>query len=227
MGRIMWKPMCAGLALLAGVATAAPTTPPGQGWEPGEADGVTVYLRPVSGTDRYEIWVRTVLNAPARELQQTLLDAERFHTFMPHTEAVRYLGEPGPVALTYTLIDVPVVGKRDYVSEVRTLEEVGPDGSGRFRQRWRAVEDRLPERHGITRLRHNEGSWDIRPMSDGRSEVLYRFSVDPGGSFLGMLAKVTARKAVVGTLRAVEKEARRRSVEAASARMPPSSPGGP
>src|SRR5690606_25627045 len=70
MGRIMWKPMCAGLALLAGVATAAPTTPPGQGWEPGEADGVTVYLRPVSGTDRYEIWVRTVLNAPARELQQ-------------------------------------------------------------------------------------------------------------------------------------------------------------
>lgn len=216
--------MCAGLALLAGVAAAAPSGPPGQGWERGESDGVTVYLRPVEGTERYEIWVRTVLDVPARDLQQTLLDAERFHTFMPHTETVRFLGEPGAVAHTYTLIDVPLVGKRDYVSEVRTLEEVQPDGSGRFRQRWRAVSDRLPERHGITRLHHNEGSWDIRPLRDGRAEVRYRFSVDPGGSFLGMLAKVTARKAVVGTLRAVEKEARRRSVEAASAagtRAPP------
>lgn len=215
--------MCAGMALLAGVATAAPAGPPGQGWEPGDADGVTVYLRPVAGTDRHEIWVRTELKAPAQALQATLLDADNFHTFMPHTEAVRYLGEPGPVAMTYTLIDVPVLGKRDYVTEVRTLEEVRPDGSGRFRQRWRVVDGHLPERHGITRLRHNEGSWDIRAMDGGRSEVLYRFSVDPGSSFLGMLAKVTARKAVVSTLRAVEKEAKRRSVEAAkaaSARVP-------
>lgn len=212
--------------LFAGVAAASSATPEGRGWESGDSGGVTVYLRPVEGTSRYEIWVRTVLNAPARDLQETLLDAERFHTFMPHTEAVRYVGEPGNVAFTYTLIDPPVIGRRDYVSEVRTLEEVGPDGSGRFRQTWRAVSDKLPERHGITRLQHNEGSWDIEPVGSGRAQVLYRLSVEPGGTLLGMLAKVTARRAVVDTLRAVEQEAVRRSAHSATLhpKRPDSSP---
>ena len=187
--------------------------PPGEGWDAGTHDGVVVFLRPVKGKSIHEVWARTVLSASARDLQDALTDPDRFHTFMPYLKEARYVGEPGKVSITYTLIEPPIIGRRDYVSEVRLLEELQPGGEGAFRQTWRALIDRLPKRHGVVRLEHNEGSWHIVPRAEGRAEVLYRLSVAPGGIVPGALARMTARGAAGDTLRAVEKEARRRGAQ--------------
>jgi len=204
--------MFAGVLTLSGLALAngSGDGPPGEGWEAGTHDGIEVFLRPVKGTAIHEVWVRTTLSANARDLQEALTDPEQFHTFMPHLKEARYVGTSGPVSLTYTLIDPPIVGRRDYVSEVRVLEEVQPGGEGTFHQTWRAVSGKLPKRHGVVRLDHNEGSWRISARPDGRAQVLYQLSVSPGGMVPGALALMAARGAVVDTLRAVEKEARRR-----------------
>lgn len=205
--------MCAGMLTFSGLAMAEDSgdRPPGAGWEAGTHDGIEVFLRPVKGTPVHEVWVHTVLSASARDLQDALTDPDRFYTFMPHLKEARYVGDPGRlVSITYTLLDPPVIGRRDYVSEVRVLEEVQPGGEGTFHQTWRALVGKLPKRHGVVRLEHNEGSWRITARPDGRSDVHYRLSVAPGGMVPGALAIMAARGAVVDTIRSVEKEARRR-----------------
>lgn len=215
--------MCAGVIALSGVAWADASREGGSsggGWKVARVDGIAVRLRPVEGTSIHEVWVETVLDAGARDLQDTLTDPEQFRTFMPHLKEARYLGPPGRVSRVYTLLDPPVVGMRDYVCEVKVLEEVGAGGRGRFRQTWRALADLLPERHGVVRLKHNQGSWQVTPRADGRSHVIYRFSVEPGGWVPGMVAEMGARRGVVDTLRAVEREAQRRATERAQAGAP-------
>lgn len=203
--------MALALALAGGTAAAADGD-----WETIVTGPITIKNRSVPDSPIKEIWAEGDMDAPVAELQETLMQPDKFRGFMPFLKDSRELGqklEDGSVYV-YTLIDLPVVGKRDYVVRVWLREGVKPDGTGTFRNEWQAVPDHLPQRSNITRVRVNTGGWTVTPTGDGaKSHVVYRFMVDPGGWVPSWAANMGNEKGVGDTFRAVEKEAQRRRDE--------------
>jgi hypothetical protein len=205
-------------------------------WETVLEGSITVKNRAVPGSAVKEIWAEGDLAAPVQDLQDTLMRPELFRGFMPYLKDSREIGSrlPDGSIYVYTLIDLPVVGKRDYVVRVWLRESVKADGSGTFRNEWKAEPDRLPTRANISRVRLNTGGWVITPLGDGsKSHVVYRFAVDPGGWVPSFAVNMGNEKGVGDTFRAVEKEAQKRrdarlakAAEEAQARKEASASGG-
>jgi hypothetical protein len=185
------------------------------GWTVVSEGPVVVKTREQSGSPVKEVWAEADLEASAYDVQQTLLEPERFPRFMPYVKEVRTLGTPdedGGV-FVYTRVAPPVIGDRDYVVKSICEEQVDEQGQGAFRQRWVSAPDRLPQRQHITRLRLNQGSWHVTPKGEKRAHVIYRFQVDPGGFVPAFAADMANRSGVRDTLKAVEREAQRRAGE--------------
>jgi hypothetical protein len=206
---------------LAGALVGLTAVMPGQAlatdgdWETIVEGPIVIKNRAVPGTSVKEIWAEGDMNAPVADIQDTLMHPERFRSFMPYLKDSREISkklEDGSVYV-YTLIDLPVVGKRDYVVRVWLRESVKPDGSGSFRNEWKAEPDYLPQRSNITRVRLNTGGWTVTPKGDGTSHVVYQFTIDPGGWVPSFAVNLGNEKGVGETFRAVEKEAMRRKEE--------------
>ncbi|NOJ98558.1 hypothetical protein D7W82_36775 [Corallococcus sp. CA049B] len=195
------------VVLAAGVAGA-------QEWETVATKPFVIKVRPRPGTKAKDIWAEGELKASALQIQTALEDQGSYRLFMPYVKesrVVRPTDDGG--RLTYTRLDLPVVSSRDYICHVVTESKVAPDGTGVYQQRWKAEPDAFPARRDVVRLRLNEGSWKVEPKGEGTSWVVYKFTVDPGGSVPGFLASVGQNDAVVDTLRAVEKRAQTLPVE--------------
>lgn len=174
----------------------------------------TVKNRDRAGSDIKEVWAEGDLDARVSDLQDVLLHEKEFKNFMPNLKVAREVGkrEADGSFYVYVELDLPVVTSRDYISRVWNDETVKPDGTGAFRQHWKAAADKLPERANLIRLKVNDGSWDITPIGDGsKSHVIYKFATDPGGSVPAFAANLGNKQAVTGTLRGIEKEAQRRA----------------
>lgn len=195
------------------LALAAPAWAADGDWETVLEGPITIKNRAVPNSAVKEIWAEGDMAAPVQDLQDTLMKPELFRGFMPYLKDSRELGkklEDGSVYV-YTLIDLPVVGKRDYIVRVWLREGVKPDGTGTFRNEWKAEPDHLPSRSNITRVRLNTGGWTITPIGDGsKSHVVYQFAIDPGGWVPSFAINMGNEKGVGDTFRAVEKEAQKR-----------------
>lgn len=165
-----------------------------------------------------EVLAQGELAASIRDVQTVLRDHESFRFWMPYVTESRLLSAEPNVRLTYTQLDFPVISNRDYVLRVVDEELLAEDGSGLFRQRWSAEGKALPEREGVVRLHRNEGSWHFTPKGEDRVTFIYRFTVEPGGAIPGFIAGLGEKGAVLDTVRAVEKRARKLGTERASAR---------
>lgn len=188
---------------------------------------LTVKNRALDGTAIKEIWAEGEIDAPALDVQDALMDVAHLRSFMPYMKDARELGErleDGSIHV-YTLIDLPVVGKRDYVVRLSLTQSLAADGTGTFRNEWHAFPDYLPLRNGIARVRRNDGSWEITPRGDGsKCWAVYRFTVDPGGWIPAFAANLGNQRGVKETYDAVAKEGRRRAAvrsEATGARAQP------
>ena len=182
-------------------------------WQSVSVGSVTVKSREVPGSPVKEFWAETDLNAEVQDLQSTLLDAERFREFMPFVKESRFVANVEADGSRYAYVKLalpPPMAARDYVVRVKTIKSVAPDGSGEFENRWEAVPDKLPKRAHTIRLRVNEGSWQITPLGDGRSHVVYKFRVDPSGMVPGFAAEMANKSGIPDTLKAAEKEAQKR-----------------
>jgi hypothetical protein len=168
--------------------------------------------RSIPNTAIKEIWAEGEIAAPVQDIQEACMRVERFRNFMPFLKDSREISEhldDGSVYI-YTMIDLPVVGKRDYVVRTWLRESVSADGSGTFRNEWKAFPDRLPRRSGISRIERNEGGWTVTPIGDGSKSLgVYHFAVDPGGLVPNFAANLGNQKGVGDTYKAVEKEAQR------------------
>jgi Polyketide cyclase / dehydrase and lipid transport len=195
----------AGMLLLGSTALAE------ERWETALEGPITVRTRDVVGSPVKEVWAETEFAATVADVQAALTEPERFPSFMPHLKEAQTLSRKGNVTHVYSYLELPLVGGRDYVAETTLVEGVAEDGSGRFHQRWQAVDGVRPERPHTVRIRINEGSWQVTPRPGGRCRVVYRFRTDPGGWVPGFIAQIATTKAVPDTLRAVEHEAQRRA----------------
>jgi hypothetical protein len=133
---------------------------------------------------------------------------------MPYVTESRVLSTgPEGTRVTYTRLNLPVISNRDYVVRVVDEQLLEADGTGQFRQTWTSENGALPEHKGVVRLRHNQGSWVFTPRGEGKAHFVYRFTVEPGGSIPGFLAGFGQKDAVLDTVRAVEKRARKVATE--------------
>jgi hypothetical protein len=175
-----------------------------------------IKTRPVPNTPARDFWAEGEFAAPVQDIQSTLMEHEHFPRFMPLLKESRTIGQPlddGSMNV-YTRIEPPVVSSRDYVVRVHLVESVREDGSGNFRNQWKSVNELLPERANVVRLKINEGSWYVTPVGDGsRSWAVYKFRTEPGGWIPPFLADLANKTGVTDTLTAVEKEAKRRHKE--------------
>lgn len=207
------------LALLAGTAGAA------EAWETVEDGDVIIKVRPRADGVGKEIWAETDLEASAYDIQTALIDAGSFRLFMPYVKESRIVStaEDGS-RVAYAKLNPPVVNSRDYVLHVAEEKKVAEDGTGEFLQRWKTVDGAVPVRDGVVRLKHNEGSWHVTPRGESKAHVVYKFSVDPGGSVPGWLANMGQSDAVEDTLEAVEERAQKLGKERKKAKAAPAKP---
>ena len=165
------------------------------------------------GSEVKEVWAEGDLDASVGDIQDALMDPSRFNKFMPNVKQSKELGKPEPDGsfYVYTELELPVITSRDYIVRVWVDEPVSSDGTGQFRQHWKAAPEVLPQRPGLIRVKVNDGSWHITPVGDGsKSHVVYKFSTDPGGMLPKFAVDMGNKRAVIDTLKAIEGEAQRR-----------------
>jgi hypothetical protein len=163
-----------------------------------------------------EVWAEGHLDVSIQDVQSALRDHDSFRYWMPYVTESRVLSTEPDGRVTYTQLDFPVISNRDYVLRVVDEQLLDADGTGAFRQRWFSQGKSLPERSGVVRLYHNEGSWHFTPAGESKVHFVYRFTVEPGGSIPGFLAGIGQKDAVMDTVRAVERRARKLATERAS-----------
>ncbi len=191
------------------------------GWEVVSTGALTVKSRLAKEALVYEYLVEGIILADAFDLQTALTNQERFPEFMPHVEQTQVLFDAEGTRRVYTRINPPIGARRDMVTEVRVHERIQPDGTGTFRQSWRALPDAIPQKDGVTRIRINEGAWELSADPSGHSRVKYRFRVHPGIKVPRFLSDLANKKAIPETVSALVGEAervgreRRRRAEAA------------
>jgi hypothetical protein len=173
-------------------------------------------LRPDIPSGR-EVWAEGTMAVGLPYVQAALRNHASYRQWMPYVTESRVLEEVPGTRVTYTQLDFPFVSNRDYV--LRVVEEEGhtEDGTVTFTQKWTPANEVLPEREGVVRLRHNSGSWLFTPEGDARVRYVYRFTVEPGGSIPGFVAGMGQKDAVLATVRAVEKRARKLAADSTAA----------
>jgi len=194
------------------LAAAAPALAD-EGWRIAAKGPVLVKTRPVPGSAVQEIWAEGDLRASVRDLQDTLLDSESFPRFMPYTKETRRVGAPDEdgAFCVYARVAPPVVANRDYVVKVRVERSVDADGAGWFQNRWITTQGQVAPVSGVVRMEINEGGWTVTPAGEGKSHVVYRFRIDPGGWIPPFLADLGNQSGVPDVFRAIEREAQRRA----------------
>ncbi len=199
------------VALAAGAAGATDV----EGWETVATGDIVIRVRPrtdIPGAK--ELWAEGELAASARYIQAALMNQESYRHWMPYVTESRVLATLPDGRMSYTRLALPIVSHRDYVVRVVDEQLLAEDGTGEFRQRWWAESKTLPERHGVVRLKLNEGSWLVTPLPEGRAHFVYRFTTEPGGAIPGFVAGLGQKGAVLDTVRAVERQARKLAQEA-------------
>ena len=204
---------CAAFVAVLAVAMAAHAEQAtGDGWETVTTGDITIKTRSVPGSPVREVLAEADLDAPAREVQEAVLDPERFPNFMPFVKEVRFIGQPGQDGsrVVYTRLQVPIIAGRDYVIAQKVLRSLNADGTGEFSNEWRVADGLVPERANTVRLKTCTGSWRVTPLGTGaKTRVVYQFAIDPGGQIPPFLADLGNRSAVPDVFRALAKEAKR------------------
>jgi hypothetical protein len=219
----LWRSATVALVLVAGVARAA------NEWKTVEDEDALIKVRPrtdANGKENgKEVWAEKTVEASAYDVQTALMDSGSFRLWMPYVKESRLVSsnEDGS-RVAYARLNLPVVDDRDYVIGVVDEKKLSEDGTGVYVQRWKVVDAGVPERKGVVRLKYNDGTWEVTPKGENKTHIIYKFSVDPGGSIPGWLANFGQKDAVLETLSAVEKRAQKLNEERKKAKPAPKAP---
>ena len=170
-----------------------------------EAEGITVYARPVEGSDFKEFRAECLIEAPMEAVNNVLMDVPRLTEWMPSVivaEVIEYIDGKG--AVMYEEMKSPwPVRNRDFLFEVRIAR--GPESIVRV---IRAIgHEKYPAyapREGRVRVTRLTGRWDLLKR-DRATYVVYGIRSDPGGSLPAWLANSAARDLPFLTLRGLKR----------------------
>jgi hypothetical protein len=185
--------------------------PAAEAWEEKASDdGITVFNRGHPGSPVRELKATGLVDAPPKAAWAVVRDYDHYKDNMPYTEESRVLSrdDTGKEILFYSVINAPLVSRRDYV--IRVLDESDwKDGAGFLKATW-SVTDKMnpPVRDGVIRLKQSDGFWMFEPREGGKKTfATYWLFTDPGGSIPTWLVNKANSTTVPDVFKAIRKKA--------------------
>jgi hypothetical protein len=160
-------------------------------------------LPPGHGAAAVKLLARAVVDAPADELLDLVVDYSWRQKYLPELRENRLLATGDHWSLVYHRFKPPIVSERDYTLRV-TWGRTGEERWSRFT----LANDRGPAlRGGVVRLPMHEGIWTLIPESGGGTRVEYRLTIDFAGSVPGWLIRSRVAKSIPDLFKAIRREA--------------------
>jgi len=181
-------------------------------WElKAETNGVKVFTRPRQGSGVKEIRSVGEIDAPPHAVLAVLGDYENYKEIMPYTDVSRVVEveQEGKVKHFYTVVNAPLVSKRDYTLRIEDVSD-WRDGKGFLKTHWVPSDKGPPPNDDHVRVKINEGSWTLEPLENGtKTPATSDLYTDPGGSLPNWVinkANSSAIPDVFGALRKFSKQ---------------------
>lgn len=162
-------------------------------------DGVEVSQEDAAGRELPRFRGVGEVRADPDRIVAIIRDIEHQCEWMPDCSEARMVREEEQGVVFYRRTDAPwPVSDRDVVLR-STLRVVEPGKE--IHIQFVSVDDpSVPPREGHVRMPRLSGSYTIRALGPGRSQVAIEVDADPGGSFPGWLAARTARDNPIRTI---------------------------
>ena len=173
-----------------------------------QKDGVEVFARDRAGSSLKEFKGVGAIDAPPAMVERVLQDVNDYPSFMPFVAEARILSVNGNQAVTYQRVAFPLVSNRDYTLKIERGTLTGPAGVI-YRTTWEADNDDGPaERHGVVRVKMDEGSWLLEPvgLAGATTQATYQIYTDSGGALPAFLANRGCQVAVPKLFEAIRKQ---------------------
>ena len=183
------------------VALVMPGTAAAGAWETVlEENGLRVQQRPYEGSPLLEVRGEIQVSASLNAIMALLKDADYNHEWVHRSRGATILEESGYVqAYVYGIVNAPwpiqdrdTVVRFDYVQDPETREIVID---------FTNFPDLVPEEPGLVRVPDIGGFWRLRPLHDGRVDIVYQVHGNPGGWVPTWIANYAAVMSVSETLR--------------------------
>lgn len=178
------------------------------GWElAAKHEGMSIFSRKRADSNVHEMKAVGILDAAPLDVWSALRDYANYKSTMPYTTESKVLSveEGGKVTYFYSVVDAPIVDKRDYV--IKLLDESDwQDGKGFLLVTWATWDKGPPERKGFIRVKINDGFWKLEPREDGKKTyATYFVHTDPGGLIPTWVANKANSMAVPDVFKAIKK----------------------
>jgi uncharacterized protein YndB with AHSA1/START domain len=173
--------------------------------EVNKREDVTVWARAVPNSSVREVRAEGIIEAPITNVWSVLGDIEHFVDFMPYVVETRVLETKGNGHFEYTLLNPPLVSKRDYTLEITTVED--PNGEAFVRSWTSANHKGPPPRDGAVRLDVVEGSWTLEKIDGTHTRATYMLLTDPGGNIPSWMANKANTTSLPDLMNAVRQRA--------------------
>jgi hypothetical protein len=191
---------------LASLVVAAGHAEAGEWRTVADVDGMIVMMRDTPGRSFPTIRLAAVIDENLFDLLAVLSDPPRFPEWMERCAESRVLAHPNEYEyVTYSVTDAPwPVSDRDAIYRARAT--VVP-AQKLVMVRFQAVKDqRVPPRKGMIRLDTLQGYYALKVLGPRRTQFDYELDADPGGWVPKWIGKITAKRAVINTIRQLRKQ---------------------
>jgi hypothetical protein len=142
----------------------------------GKCGEVQVYRHPIE--IGIALGAEGPLDATPDRVQRVLTDYAHHLNWVQGLVESRVLKSGVNELYVYQRLDLPIVSDRDFTLHVRW----GQLGDGRWLHFETANEVGPEPKRGIVRVPHHQGSWQLDAIDGKRTNALYRFELDLGGS---------------------------------------------
>ncbi len=194
--------------VLCGLTAALPTNQKEQ-WEVKTNNStVTVYARNKKGSPIQEYKSVGIIPAAPEAVFKVLTDFNRYKEIMPYTEESKIISteQDGKVVYFYSLLNAPLVSRRDYVVRIVLDQSNWKDGEGFLKTSWTSAKTNLDLKPGVVRVKVNQGSWILESWEKNtKTRATYYLFADPGGSLPSFVINRANSSAIPDIFRALAK----------------------
>jgi hypothetical protein len=180
------------------------------GWKSvADQDGILVMMRDIPGRSFPTIRTVAVIDENLYDVLAVLSDQSRYPEWMARCAEARRLSQRGELEyVTYSRTRAPwPVSDRDAVyhalASVKLAQKL-------VMVHFRAVQDsRVPPKKGVVRLDKLQGYYGLKILGPRKTQIDYQLDADPGGWIPTWVGKITAKRAVIDTIRSLRKQVAR------------------
>ncbi|MCP4135184.1 MAG: START domain-containing protein [bacterium] len=167
--------------------------------------GVTVYTRPIKGSDMDEFQGVTVVNAPMEVVLQVMQDVSAYPQWQQDCIKARVVSRKSKYMFTvYFVNNAPwPVSDRDMVVRSKTTINLK---KGLVVSSMRALKSSsVPKNSDYVRITDLKGRYVFEYISRNKTRVTYIIKANPGGSVPTSLANMTSKAIPLGTLKGLKR----------------------